>query len=284
MMFILPQDSPIYESFQRIIKEKRLVFFAGIPGVGKSLWLQQFAFMAHQQGRTIHTLQWDIARVAFETPEILAKYPETDGVTHVAIRKAVGLWARQAILKWHETYPDPNHLLIGELPLIGNRLIEIVQKKEDTVEGVLASDQTLCIVPVPSLAVRATIEHRRAQTIATPQHENETKDAPPNVLQMVWEDVCELDSWLSGQSNRLNQAYNPEIYTRVFQHLLQHRHMLVLNVDEAFATTQSVYALGDIVTREIVADGGEIAGILHHLATTYTVKTLEKSVANWYLV
>ena len=32
-------------------------------------------------GRRAHAIQWDVTRAAFETPEILARYPEVEGVT-----------------------------------------------------------------------------------------------------------------------------------------------------------------------------------------------------------
>ena len=61
-----------------------------------------------------------------------------DGVTHAAIRKAVGLWAREGVRRWDQAHPEDRHLLIGETPLIGNRLIELAQRREDGVEPLLA--------------------------------------------------------------------------------------------------------------------------------------------------
>jgi len=96
--------------------------------------LQQFALIANEIGRVVHLLQWDVARGAFETPDLLARYPEVNGITHAAIRKAVGLWAREAVWRWERAHGEARHLLIGETPLIGNRLIELAQRREDEVE------------------------------------------------------------------------------------------------------------------------------------------------------
>jgi adenylylsulfate kinase-like enzyme len=89
---ILPSDSILYHTFAQLIGSQRLVVFAGLPGVGKSLLSQQLALMAHRAGRNVHLLQWDVARQPFATdPYVLTNYPEVDGVTHAAVRKAMGL-------------------------------------------------------------------------------------------------------------------------------------------------------------------------------------------------
>src|SRR5687768_2694168 len=94
---VVPRDSGLYRTLHRAATERRCVFFAGLPGVGKSLLLQQTGLIAAEAGRRVALLQWDVVRGSFETPEVLARYPEVDGVTHAVIRKAVGLWARGAV-------------------------------------------------------------------------------------------------------------------------------------------------------------------------------------------
>ena len=154
---ILPTNSHIYTTFQHLAAQQRLVFLVGLPGTGKSLLIQQLAVMAQQVGRTVHLLQWDVTRAAFETAVNLQKYPEIDGVTHPAIRKAVGLWARTAVYQWAKAF-DSGHLLIGEVPLIGNRLTELTQPHADDAETVLNSPDCLFFIPTPSKAVRQVIE------------------------------------------------------------------------------------------------------------------------------
>ena len=158
---IIPVESGLFRAFQRLAESQRIVFFAGLPGVGKSLLAQQLANLAHATGRQIHLLQWDVARLAFETGAVLARYPEVDDTTHSVIRKAVGLWARNAVLRWHGDYPDSDSLLIGETPLIGNRLIELVRPRDDSVENLLMDERTRFVVPIPSREVRRLIEDSR---------------------------------------------------------------------------------------------------------------------------
>src|SRR4051812_26851378 len=155
---ILSPDSELYRRLRVAATERRCVFFAGLPGVGKSLLLQQTSLIAQEVGRRVHLLQWDVARGPFETPELLGRYPETDGVTHAVIRKAVGVWARGAVAAWEQAQPDHEDILIGEVPLIGNRLIELVQRQTDEVEGLLAGEGALFLIPVPSREVRVAIE------------------------------------------------------------------------------------------------------------------------------
>jgi signal recognition particle GTPase len=94
---ILRTGSALLEDLSRAARDDRCVFFAGLPCVGKTLLVQQLALLAHGVGRRVHLLQWDVARLAFETPALLSRYPEVDGVTHAALRKAVGVWVREAL-------------------------------------------------------------------------------------------------------------------------------------------------------------------------------------------
>ncbi len=66
----------------------RFVFMAGLPGTGKSLLVHQLAHLAAGAGRTVHLLQWDVARPLFEASPAGGRYPLKDGVTHATIRKA----------------------------------------------------------------------------------------------------------------------------------------------------------------------------------------------------
>jgi hypothetical protein len=276
---ILPTDSNLYTTFQQLAAQQRLVFLAGLPGTGKSLLIQQLAVMAQQAGRIVHLLQWDITRAAFETAVTLQKYPEIDGVTHPAIRKAVGLWARTAVHHWHQNYAH-HHLLIGEVPLIGNRLTELTQPLDDAAEPLL-SDATCCfVIPTPSKAVRQVIEDARAHTIAQPRHEKEARDAQPNVLQMLWEEVAEIGTRL-GLTDGQNLAYDPAVYTAVYQHLLQHRHHQTLFIDTVLSPNGSAYALR-INGTELAATPAEVDQIIQQIETEFSRDGLETAVANWY--
>lgn len=285
---IIPRHSVLYSSFQKISTEQNMVFFAGLPGVGKSLLLQQLALMAHEAGRVVHLLQWDVTRAKFETDDVLARYPEIDGVTHAAIRKAVGLWSRQGVQAWYEQYAakDSRHLLVGEVPLIGNRLIELVQKRDDAVEALLASPQSKFVLPVPSRAVRQKIEAARARTIAKPQHEREAADAPPNVLQALWHDLYQLAAELGMIEGITEQEmpYDPDIYAGVYEHLLQHRNSETLLIDMTLQPSRSAYEL-DIIQTELVASSSEVERIMAYIEAEYASEAeLERDVAQWYQV
>lgn len=276
---ILPPDSNIYTTFQQLATGQRMVFLAGLPGTGKSLLIQQLAVLAQQAGRSVHLLQWDVTRAAFETAVLLQTYPEIDGVTHPAIRKAVGLWARTAVHQWHAAH-DASHLLIGEVPLIGNRLTELTQPMADEAEPLLSDPACCFVIPVPSKTVRQVIEDARAHTIANPRHEKEMKDAQPNVLQLLWEEVADIGAKL-GLTNGKNLAYEPGVYTAVYQHLLQHRNHQSLPIDSVLTPNKSAYAV-EINGSELAATPSEVTQIMEQIETEFTGNELETAVASWY--
>lgn len=279
--FIIPSTSPIYQQFQRALAKRNIVLFAGLPGVGKSLYLQQLALMAEAQGKRVYLLQWDVTRQVFETPEVLAKYPEIDGVTHVAIRKGVGMWARQAVNTWAKIRTDRD-ILIGEVPLIGNRLIELAQTMQDEAERVLAGEQSLFMIPVPSKRIREIIEKARSRSISDPKHERENADAPSHVLKALWYQVHKLAvDW--GIATLDDASYNPEIYAQVYQHLLQHRQTDVLHIDESFEPQGSVYDLAAIAG-ELAATSEQVKEIMLTIEHNYNTKELEQTVADWHKV
>ena len=151
-------DPALRGTIRSAIDGRRCVFVAGLPASGKSLLVREIARVAVERGRVVSLLQWDVARLPFDTPGILARYPEIGGVTHSAIRIAVGRWARGAVLRWHRAHSDPRHLLVGETPLVGGRLMELARPYEDEAEHLLAGDGTWFVLPVPSRAVRRAIE------------------------------------------------------------------------------------------------------------------------------
>lgn len=278
---IIPSTSPIYQQFQTALAQRTIILFAGLPGVGKSLYLQQLALMAGAQGKQVHLLQWDVTRQVFELPEVLGKYPEIDGVTHVAIRKGVGMWARQAVNTWMKIRSDKD-ILIGEVPLIGNRLIELAQKTQDKAEAVLAGEQTLFMIPVPSKRIRELIEKARSRSITDPKHERENADAPSHVLKALWYQVHKLAvDW--GMATLEDANYNPKIYAQVYQRLLQHRQVEVLQVNEAFQPQGSVYDLA-AVAGELAATPEQVKEIMLTIEHNYNSEELEQAVADWYKV
>lgn len=279
-MLVIPIASHLYTALKEMAEQKRMVFMAGLPGVGKSLMLQQLALIAHDVGRKVHLMQWDVARKAFETDAMLAKYPEIDGVTQPCIRKAVGVWSREAVTEWNTLYSDPEHLLIGEVPLIGNRFLELAQVGEDSAEPILRSEKSLFVIPVPSWEVREVIENSRSETIENPQHENEKKDAPPNVLRELWYEVNGVAREIGLTKSNREAPYNPYIYGGVYQAILRNRHAETLLIDQVLNPKGSVYDMG-IVQQYLHAHPAQATKIISQIEADYEPDTLAAEVDNW---
>ena len=277
---LLGKDSGLYQSLSEAAGNKRCVFLAGLSGVGKSLLLQQLALIALDAGRTIHVIQWDIARQAFETPSVMARYPERDGVTHAGIRKAVGLWAREGIARWDRAHPDESHLLIGETPLIGNRLIELAQIRADAVEPLLASDSTRFLIPAPSRSVRAAIEGSRGREMQLPAHERERANAALHLVRAHWREIRDVAQALGTAKPPLEEDYDPAVYVGVYRHILRHRHSEVLPVDVVLPVGGSAQELNS-VTSELSATPQEVDSIIHELSSIDDAD-LATDVENWY--
>ena len=209
---LIADDPQLYAALAALAREARLVFFAGLPGTGKSLLIHQLAHLAHERGRRIHLLQWDVARPVFEASASGQRYPLDSGVTHGVIRLAVDRWARAAVAGWHARHRGPEHLLIGETPLIGHRLIELARPAPDAAEPLLTSPATTFVIPVPSPALREHLEAERARRAAHPLHPREREDAPPEVLRALWRELAGADV-----------PYDPVLYQRAYERLLRHR-------------------------------------------------------------
>ena len=209
---LIADDPPLLAALEAMARDQRLVFFAGLPGTGKSLLIHQLAHLAHARGRRIHLLQWDVARPVFEASEAGRRYPLDRGVTHGVVRLAVGRWARGAVARWYARHRSPEHLLIGETPFIGHRLIDLARPAADEAEPVLISATTTFVIPVPSRSLREHMEAERERRARAPRHPREREDAPPEVLQALWHD-------LAGAA----VPYDPIIYQQAYERLLRHR-------------------------------------------------------------
>ena len=222
----------------------------------------------------------DVARAPFETPELLGRYPEQEGVTHPAIRRAVGLWAREAVLRWHARHPDGPHLLIGEVPLIGERLSALAEVCPDAAESLLAGPATRFVIPVPSIPVRQRIEATRARTFASPAHEREAADAPPPVLRALWRELHDLGVGLgiAAAAPAGDIPYDPEVYAGVYRHLLRHRRHETLTLDEILPVGGSVYDL-DVAAGELAATPDEVAATMRRIERAALVARFEDELA-----
>ncbi|WP_164660188.1 hypothetical protein [Tropicibacter sp. Alg240-R139] len=280
---IIPHDSPIRAHLEHAVSTCRIIFVAGLPGTGKSLMLQQIILLADQTGRRVHTMQWDAARRPFETPQWLDKFPEVDNLTHPGIRKAVGLWVRQGVLKWHEQHSDQSDLLVAELPVVGGRFTELLHQSKDDAEALLGSDQAVFFVPIPRAEIRRAIEGFRADTFANPRNDQETKDAPPEIVQNDWLDIRRVhDLWTGTQSDPTTaHVYDAEIYRHVYDRLMRHRNLQILDIDRTFETKGSAYERL-VPVQELTASADEITASYAQLGEQFPGDSVGPVVDRWY--
>jgi len=284
---IAPAGSPLHDALVELAEGARMAFFAGLPGTGKSLCIHQLAHLAHARGRRVHLLQWDVARPPFETHPAGRAYPIDRGVTHGVIRLAVGRWARAAIVRWSAAHVGSEHLLIGETPFIGNRLVELARRIDDAAEPLLAAPSARFAVPVPSAAVRAHIESERVRRAAAPLHDREREDAPPEVMRDLWRRL-RAAAVLLGLAPRLppsdtDPPYDPAIYAAVYLALLTHRHARQLPLTTILpASHLSPYDL-HVPRTDLIPAPDEIPHFIAQAATLAPdPATLNRLLDTWY--
>jgi len=284
-MLLLDPTSALHTALAGLAARARAVFFAGLPGTGKSLLIHQLVQLAHREGRSVSLLQWDVARPAIENHAAARPYPACRGVTHGIVRVAVGRWAREAVARW-AAYAGRSALLVGETPLVGHRLVELIRPLDDAAEPVLSDSQTRFVVPVPTRELRRHLESERARRAEQPRHPREREDAPSEVLRDLWHQLTgvAVALGLAGAPAAAAPApYDPALYTAVYRHVLRRRHVDVLCVDAILPTSaMSPYDLGvpvdDLGPR---ADEAEalIAGAARDWADP---EALERALNHWY--
>lgn len=237
------------------------------------------AQVASELGRRIHLLRWDVARLAFDRPGILARYPERAGVTHAAIRVAAGEWARGAVQAWHERSAAPEHVLIGETPLVGERFASLARRVEDGVEALLASDATLFLVPVPAPRVRAEIEASRARDMSGPDAGRDRASAPPHLVRSHWDDLVRVARAL-GLTDRAPASYDPDLYADTYGHLLRHRRVSFVPLEESAPGAAPGVSVVDGV--DLVPTEAEAAAAIAHVERV-GARDPERLAKDWYL-
>lgn len=284
---LLPCDSLLYRQLMTLVTDKRLVFFAGLPGTGKSLWIHQLTHLAAAAGRRVHLLQWDVARPVFEAHPAAQRYPLADGVTHGVIRLAVGRWARWAIAAWQQQHAEPEALLIGETPLIGHRLIELARVADDAAEALLRQPACVFVLPVPSPQVRAHIEAERRRRMVAPAHAREQEDAPPHVLHALWQELKQIAPGLGVPlpESTAPLPYEPTVYRGVYQALLRHRHVEVLWCETVLPTT--TFSVYDFASQPpvLTPDPDEVQRCIQEVEHEYPDgSAVQHAMARWHVV
>ncbi|MCY3554411.1 MAG: hypothetical protein OXH56_03720 [Gemmatimonadetes bacterium] len=294
-MFLIPEDSGLFRALERLVDTRKMVFLAGLPGTGKSLLLQQLAILAHGRGRTPHLLQWDVCRLPFLTNDrVKEHYHEQDGITHAGVRKAVGLWARRAVGLWAEAHRDDRDILIGEVPIIGNRLVELVRREQDPVEPLLSDGESAYFaIPTPSRRVRRLIEAKRKERSVSPLHEREKGDAQPDIMYALWEDLRAVASRFglldeAGKACGTGAgagAYDPDLYSDTYSALLKRRPAGRIDLDMLLSTEGwSVYDLS-AGQRDLVPSAQEVEAAIREMEEQYArPEALARAVERWYEV
>ncbi|PYN35242.1 MAG: hypothetical protein DME01_12340 [Candidatus Rokuibacteriota bacterium] len=263
----------------RALAERRMVFVAGLPGTGKSLLVHQLVHVASGAGRRIHLLQWDVARPVFEASPAGQRYPLVDGVTHAVIRRAAGLWVRDALADWSERYPDPRHLLVGETPFVGNRFVELARPSGDRAEALLTSPSCRFVIATPSREVRSFLEAQRARRAHDPLHPREREDAPPHVLRDLWQSLAAV----AGGDAGAPRPYDPAVYAGVYQRVLRHRNTELVGLEVILPTERlSVYDFA-VTPRELAPTATEADRFIGEVERRYPdPRVLDGEIARWW--
>lgn len=280
------RDPALAGCLRALATGSRLVFVAGLPGTGKSLVIRALAGYAAAAGRAVHTLQWDVVRPAFEAAPAGRRYPLADGVTHVVIRKAAGLWVRAAVASWNAAHSGAVHVLIGEAPCAGGRFVELARPEPDHAEPVLAAPSCRFVVPVPSGEVRAFIEAERDRRMARPLHPRERDDAPSHVLRALWADLAGVAQTLGLRAARetAGVGYDPVLYEAVYRRVLARRHTETLPLTRVLPVAGvSPYDVG-VPVSELVPSPPEIETAIHAVEAEYPDPArLAAEMDRWYL-
>ena len=279
---IIPISSAVYQALQKSAQSAKAVVFSGLPGVGKSLYINQFQLIAKAEGRKVTVIQWDIARKAFEIPSIAARYPMGEGVVHNGVKLSTGKWMLATVKEWLAKHEKNNQLLLIEAPLVGHRFIELAKIQDDTVlETFLKSEAFQVIAPIPSKEVREKIEADRRAQIS--EDAKTWVGAKPSVMLMLWKMICGIANEF-GRNIPMNgqPAYDPEVYEFVFGRILKHRHFLPLHIDEIYkvdvADEKELHNTGSLAADEKTA-----TYFSELVAKEYpTDDNLDAVVAEWY--
>ena len=281
-----PHDAPYVARLRELARTHRMLFIAGLPGVGKSLLLRELAEAAHADGRSVYLLQWDVARRPICSPALLERYPEINGITHAVLRKAAGLWARDAVAAWAAEHADDGALLAGETPLVGHRFVELARPAADAAESALSSDSTRFLVPVPTVEVRRAIEAARAATTERPRHEREQNDAIPSVLRILWRELfVAAEQFASERSDPppVDVGYDPETYEAVYSRALRVRNWEPLRVETALTQQdRSVYDV-DAPAQDLAPSEAEAEAYVARVEREYPdLAILQRETETWW--
>ncbi len=281
-MGIIPQSSPVYTKLNDLSKDCKIVIFSGLPGTGKSLYINEFFDLAISNKRNVTVIQWDKARKAFELPEIMERFPMGDGVIHNGVKLIAGEFIKYSVGSWIGNAAE-NDLLLIEAPLVGHRFIELMEQGdvESEVEQALSAGSCKVIVPIPSKEIRRKIEEERERQVD--ENAKEWIGAKPSVMRKLWILVYNIAIEMGMDLEINDQAeYDPKVIEFVFNKISKHRSFIALNIDEVFEVPeQSEAELHRLDS--IIAEPEMALKLFKKVITLYpTDESIDAYVASWY--
>ncbi len=280
---IIPTSSPVYKTLNDAASTAKAVVFTGLPGVGKSLYINAFQAIAQSLNKKVTVIQWDVARKAFETPEIQAHFPMGDGTVHNGLKLCAGKWLLATVSSWLTQNSDSDSILLIEAPLVGHRFVELAhQQNIKEIEAFLSSKECQFICPIPSKEVREKIEAARAAEVA--EDAKTWMGAKPSVMLMLWKMICGIANEM-GRSIPMDgqPPYDPKVYEFVFKNILKHRNFIPLHISEVFDV--SLTDESELHSSEGLIASEEVANSMSQaiLAMYPNDSEINKVIDKWYL-
>ncbi len=280
---VIPTASSVFKTLTKAAKTAKVVVFSGLPGVGKSLYINQFQLIAQNIGKKVTVIQWDIARKSFESGKAAENFPMGDGVVHNGVKLSVGAWLMDTLKNWLDQHQTSDDLLLIEAPLVGHRLIELAKiQADDGMETFLKSEKVQFITPIPSTKVRSKIEEDRKAQVA--EDAKVWTGAKPSVMLMLWKMICGIANEFGKNIPMEGQPpYDPDIYEFVFRKILQHRQFIPLHIDEIYPISigneADLHNMGSLAADEETANQ-----YAENILQQYPdLSAIDKIVDGWYL-
>lgn len=279
---IIPKSSIIYRELEDIAQSRKLVIFSGLPGVGKSLYIQEFQKIVSGLEKPIDVIQWDIARKSFESDAIAKDFPMGDGIVHNGVKIMAGLWLMETISNWLSINADNDRILLIEAPLVGHRFVELIHKTNNPeLEAFLSSESTVVVMPIPTKRVRSIIEEARRQQVD--ENAQVWMGAKPSVMLMLWKMTCGIANEFGMDIDMKGQPpYSAGIYEFVFGEILKHRNFLPLIIDEVFEVPEQdeseLHNDGSLKANEEVS-----IQFAKRVKDEYSNSEIDNIVNRWYL-
>jgi len=232
-MLLIPDDATIHLQMANLCRHAKVIVFVGLPGTGKSLYINHLYHYAHQEGYLPQLIQWDVCRKEFEKGELKSTFPTKQGQVHPGVRLSAGKWLLSYLKKWHQTNLDnANNKLFIEAPLVGSRFSELCHIQEDNeLEQLLRSEKVQFILPIPNNEVRAKIESDRITQVS--ETAQDWSGAKPSVLLQLWKDTLAIARKLD-ITRYQEEDYQAHIYQSTYQYILRHRHTCILDIDKIY--------------------------------------------------